>query len=37
MMEIGLRFNAGVEYKGKIYVSSVRINGLFEVDLVTEK
>lgn len=37
MKEIGLRFNAGVEYKGKIYASTVRINGLFEVDLVTKK
>ncbi len=37
MKEIGLWFNAGVEYQGKVYASAVRINGLFEVDLVTEK
>lgn len=35
MKGIGLRFNAGVEYQEKIYVSGVSINGLFELDLVT--
>lgn len=37
MEEIGLRFNAGVEYNGKLYASAVNINGLFELDLVSHK
>lgn len=35
MGKVGLRFNAGVEYQGRIYASAVGINGLFEVDLET--
>ncbi|MCI9560277.1 MAG: hypothetical protein HFG52_13840 [Lachnospiraceae bacterium] len=35
MSEIGLRFNAGVEYKENVYASSVYINGLFELNLIT--
>ncbi len=37
MNQIYLRFNAGVEYKGKIYASAIYINGLFQLDLVTQK
>lgn len=37
MEKIGLRFNAGVEYQGKLYASVVGINGLFQLDLGTEK
>lgn len=36
MKGICLRFNAGVEYKGKIYASTIGINGLFELDLETK-
>lgn len=35
MGKVSLRFNAGVEYQGKLYASAVGINGLFEVDLET--
>lgn len=32
-----MRFQAGVEYKGKLYASATYINGLFLLDLNTEK
>lgn len=35
MNQIGIRFNAGVEYKGKIFASAVNINGLVQLDLAT--
>lgn len=37
MKKIGVRFNAGVEYKGKIFASAVNINGLIQLDLVTRE
>lgn len=37
MSKIGLRFNAGVEYKGKIFASAVDINGLIQLDLTTRE
>lgn len=37
MAKIKLRFNAGVEYKNKIYASAININGLFQLDLTTYK
>lgn len=37
MSQIGIRFNAGVEYKGKIFASAVNINGLIQLDLATRE
>ena len=37
MIKAKLRFNAGVEYKNKIYASAVNINGLFQLDLITHE
>jgi len=37
MSRMDLRFNAGVEYKGKVYASAININGLFQLDLSTKK
>lgn len=37
MSKVDLRFNAGVEYKEKIFASAVDINGLFQVDLITHE
>lgn len=34
---INLRFNAGVEYNGKIYASAIFVNGLFQLDLYTHE
>ncbi|GFI07882.1 MAG: hypothetical protein HFI21_05015 [Lachnospiraceae bacterium] len=35
MRDLEIRFNAGVEYKGKIFASAIYINGLFSIDLNT--
>lgn len=34
---VDLRFNAGVEYNGKIYASAIHVNGLFQLDLYTHE
>lgn len=35
--QVNIRFNAGVEYKGYIYLSSLHINGLFRLDMMTQE